>query len=170
MSLLFVVLLLLLNTLGLFLILVGLPGTWFMVLSTALLAWLRSAEVRISTWTLVAMAGLALAGEVVELAAGAAGSRRAGGTWRGSVLALLGGVAGAILGTLLIPVPVVGSVLGACLGAFFGALGGELWAGKRLEPAIRVGRGAFVGRLLGTLSKLAVGVAIWTVALVASLV
>jgi uncharacterized protein YqgC (DUF456 family) len=167
---LYAAILLVLNTLGLFLIVLGLPGTWFMVLATALFAWLGQKEGMISVPTLVVLAGLALAGEVVEFAAGAAGSRGAGGSWRGSAGALGGGIAGGILGTFLIPIPVLGSILGACLGAFAGALLGEMSGGKRLEPAIRVGRGAFVGRLLGTVYKLAAGGVIWMVAAVASFV
>src|SRR5262245_20145266 len=163
-------LLLLLNTLGLVLVVVGLPGTWFMVLSTAVVAWLRAGEEMISPWTVGALAALALLGELLELVAGAAGSKRAGGTWRGSTGALAGGVVGGIVGTFAIPIPVIGSILGACLGAFGGAIAGELSGGKRLTPAVEVGRGAFVGRLLGSLWKLAVGVVIWAVALVASVV
>jgi uncharacterized protein YqgC (DUF456 family) len=84
--------------------------------------------------------------------------------------ALGGGLVGGILGTFLIPVPLVGSVLGACIGAFLGALGGELSGGKQVEAAMDIGRGAFVGRLLGTIYKLAFGVLILIVATAASLV
>jgi hypothetical protein len=163
-------LLLIINTLGLVLVVLGLPGTWLMVLATAGVAWLRSSDGMFSVYTLVALTGLALLGELIELVAGAAGSRRAGGTWRGSVGALFVGVVGGILGTFMIPVPVVGSILGACLGAFAGAILGEMAGGRELSPAVTVGRGAFVGRLLGSLGKLAVGIAIWIVALVASLI
>ncbi len=154
-----------LNTLGLFLVLVGLPGTWFMVLSSAAISWLTGNRL-LSVSTLAVLAGLALAGEVAELVAGAAGSRKAGGTWRGSAGALAVGLAGGIVGTLLFPV--VGSILGACLGAFLGALGGELSGGREMESAVRVGKSAFVGRLLGTVIKLVLGVAIWITATLAS--
>jgi len=170
MTYLYVGLLLLINTLGLVLVLLGLPGNWLMVLATAGVAWLKWDERMFSVYTLVALTALAAAGEVIEFIAAAAGSSKAGGTWRGSTGALIGGVAGGIGGTFVIPVPVVGSILGACLGAFFGALLGELSGGRKLSPAVTVGQGAFVGRLLGTLGKLAVGLMIWTVALVASLV
>jgi uncharacterized protein YqgC (DUF456 family) len=163
-------LLVFLNTLGLILVVVGLPGTWFMVLATSLVAWLRWNDHMFSPYTLIALAALALVGEVLELVAGAVGSRKAGGTWRGSTGALVFGVVGGIAGTFLIPIPVVGSILGACLGAFGGAMLGEMAGGRPLSPAVEVGRGAFVGRLLGSLYKLAIGMVIWTVALVASLV
>ncbi len=158
-----------LNALGLFLVAVGLPGNWLMVLASAGVSWLTGLRL-ISLPTLIALALLALAGEVVELVAGAAGSRKAGGTWRGSAGALAVGLVGGILGTFLLPLPPLGSILGACAGAFVGALLGELSAGKRMEAAVDVGRGAFIGRLLGTIYKLAIGVLILIVATVASLV
>jgi uncharacterized protein YqgC (DUF456 family) len=161
--------LVLLNTLGLFLVVVGFPGTWFMVLASALISWLSGGEL-ISTPTLVVLVVLALLGELLEFIMGAAGSRKAGGTRRGAVLSVVLSIIGGIVGTFAIPVPVIGSILGACIGAFLGALTGDLAAGRKMESAIEVGRGAFVGRLLGTLYKLILGVAMWIVATVASFV
>jgi len=156
------------NTLGLLLVAVGLPGTWLMVIATAGLAWWRWEERMFSPWTVAALAALALLGEIAEFAAGAAGSRKAGGSLRGAAGALVFGVVGGIAGTFLIPIPLVGSVLGACLGAGAGAILGELSLGKKLEPAVTVGKGAFVGRFLGTVYKLAAGGAIWVAATAAS--
>jgi uncharacterized protein len=156
-----------LNALALSLVLVGLPGIWLMVIFSWGVSYLSGTSM-ISTTTLIVLAGLALASEVVELVAGSAGSKKAGGTWRGSAGALGGGLVGGIVGSFIIPV--VGSILGACIGAFLGALGGELSGGKQLEAAIDVGRGAFIGRLLGTIYKLAFGVVILIVATVASVV
>ncbi len=166
--LLYAVVLLLINTLALLLVPIGLPGTWLMVAATAAVAWLQ--EGMFSLWTLGAIALIALGGEILEFIAGAAGSKKAGGTWRGAVGAILGGLVGGIAGTFLIPVPVLGSILGAALGAAGGALLGELSGGKKLEAAAAVGRGAFVGRLLGTVFKLGAGALIWVVALAASFV
>src|SRR3954469_16253656 len=83
-----------------FLNLVGLPGNWMIVAATALYAWLMPGDTRAAVgWSVVAvLAGLALVGELLELAAGAAGVKRAGGSRRGAVLALVGSVAGAITG------------------------------------------------------------------------
>ena len=171
MELLITITLAILNLLALFLIALGLPGTWLMVALTGAAAWLKwDAEAPfISKWTLVAMASLAVVGELLEFVAGAAGSKKAGGTWRGAVGAVVLGLVGGILGTFLIPVPLVGSLLGAAAGAFVGASVGEISGGKSLEPALAVGRGAFTGRLLGAGWKLAVGAAMWCVALGACL-
>lgn len=158
-----------LNALALALVVVGLPGNWLMIVFSWGISYLSGTGM-ISTTTLIVLAALALAAEVVELVAGAAGSRKAGGTWRGSMGALGGGLVGGILGTFLIPIAIVGSVLGACIGAFVGALSGELSGGKHIDAAMDVGRGAFIGRLLGTIYKLAFGLLIWIVATVASVV
>jgi uncharacterized protein YqgC (DUF456 family) len=55
------------------------------------------------------------------------------------------------------------------LGALAGAMIGETWAGRNLEDSLRVGHGAFWGRLLGTLGKILLGsvmIAVVTAAIV----
>lgn len=137
-------------------ILFTLPGTWLMVLVTAVLTWWQPGYVQVS-WTVLGMAaGLAVLGEVLEFVLGAAGSRHAGGSTRAAALAIVGSLIGGILGTAL-PVPIVGTLIGACLGAFIGSLIGDLWAGRPLFPSFEAGWGAAVGRFWGTMSKLAVG-------------
>ena len=137
-------------------ILFNLPGTWLMVLVTALLKWWLPDYVQVS-WTVLGMAaGLAVLGEVLEFVLGAAGSRRAGGSTRAAALAIVGSLVGGLLGTAL-PVPVVGTLIGACLGAFAGSLIGDLWAGRPLFPSFEAGWGAAVGRFWGTIAKLAIG-------------
>jgi uncharacterized protein YqgC (DUF456 family) len=75
---------------------------------------------------------------------------------------------GGIVGTAL-PVPIVGTLIGACLGAFAGSLIGDLWAGRPLFPTFETGWGATVGRLWGTVAKLAIGGMILVILAVASL-
>jgi len=163
MELLYIILLLLINTLGVFLVTMSLPGTWLIVFATAAVAWWRWEEGLFGWVSLSILVGLALLGEVLELVAGALGAKKAGGTAWGAVGALVGGVAGGILGTFVIPILVVGSILGAALGAFGGALLGEAVAGRSVEASLASGRGAFWGRLLGTLYKLVIAVLMWTV-------
>jgi uncharacterized protein YqgC (DUF456 family) len=140
-------------------ILFGLPGTWLMVLVTALFKWWRPDEVLVSWTTLGVAAGLALLGEILEFALGAAGSRRAGGSRRAAALAIVGSLVGGVVGTVF-PVPLIGTLIGACLGAFAGSLIGDVWAGRPLVPSLEAGWGAAVGRLWGTVSKLAIGATI----------
>jgi uncharacterized protein YqgC (DUF456 family) len=137
-------------------ILFNLPGTWLIVLVTALLKWWQPGYVLVSWTVLGVAAGLAVLGEVLEFVLGAAGSRRAEGSRRAAALAIVGSLVGGILGTAL-PVPIVGTLIGACLGAFVGSLLGDLWAGRTLFPSFAAGWGAAVGRFWGTVSKLAIG-------------
>ena len=150
------ILLTLLNLGWLATVVFGLPGTWLMVLSTGIAAWLQwqpgqpPGDQAISGWTLLVLVGLALLGEVLEFIAGAAGAKRAGGSGRGAVAAIVGGIVGAIVGTFAIPIPLLGSLLGAAAGAGLGAGGVEMFGGKTMEDSVRIGVGARVGRVVGT--------------------
>ena len=136
-------------------ILFNLPGTWLMVLLASAAEWWTEEEL-FGTGFLLAAAGLALLGEILEFVLSAAGSRQSGGSRRGAVLAILGGIIGAVVGTAL-PVPIIGTLIGASAGAFAGSILGDLAAGRQLSLSIGAGRGAAIGRLSGTLAKLIVG-------------
>lgn len=143
-----------------------LPGNWAMVVMAALYAWLLPAEYlpRLS-WVIVGVSlGLALLGEVLEFAAGAAGAAKHGGSRRGMVLSIVGTIAGSILGAAVgVPIPVVGSVIGALLfgavGAFLGAYLGEYWVGRAHEDRVQISTAATIGRLIGTTGKMLCGAA-----------
>jgi uncharacterized protein YqgC (DUF456 family) len=144
--------------------LVAFPGNWIILVLSALFAWLVSHDsARGITWTTVAvLAGLAVLGEVVEFAAGAAGAAKQGASKRGVALAMIGAVVGSVLGIAVgLPIPVLGSfvmaLFGGAAGAFFGAYLGEAWKGRPHDARIAAGRGAFSGRIWGTVGKLAVG-------------
>ncbi len=139
-------------------VLFNLPGTWLMVLLAALIEWWQPDEFLYSWPVLYLAAGLALLGEILEFVLGAKGARRAGGSKRGAVLAIVGGIVGAVMGTPL--APVLGTLIGACAGAFAGSLLGDLWAGRPIGHSIDAGKGAAAGRLWGTIAKMAVGGAI----------
>ena len=156
------------NGLWLASLLFGVPGNWLMVASTVLMAWWQQDRGMFSPWTLVAVALLAAVGELLEFLSGMAGARRAGGTRRGSVGALAGGVVGAIAGTLLIPVPLLGTLAGAALGAFTGSMTMERTGGRPIKESFRAGLGAGAGQVLGTACKLAIGAIIWVTVAVAA--
>ncbi len=159
------VVLVVLNACWLFLVVLGLPGTWLMVLTTALLAWWQGGL--FSVYTLIVLALLALIGEVIEFFAGVAGTRQAGGSRWSAVGAVIGGLIGGIVGTGAIPIPLVGSLIGACAGAAIGAFSIELTGGRTMDEAVRSGLGAGKGRFFGTVAKLGIGAVIWLVAAVA---
>jgi uncharacterized protein YqgC (DUF456 family) len=146
----------------LLLTLVGLPGTWGMVVMAVLLAWLVPQEVFTSIpWIYVAvLVGLALLGELVEFVASAAGVGKLGGSRRAATLAIVGSLVGAIVGMVVglpIPIPVVGSLIGSIIlggvGAAVGALIGERMTGKAWDGSVKIGMAAFVGRIFGTVGK-----------------
>ena len=159
----------LLNLFWLLLVLVGLPGTWLIVASCALVDWWVDAEL-FSAPVLIAAVGLAALGELVELVAGSAGARKAGGGRRGAWGALGGGIVGAILGTFFIPVPLFGSLIGAGIGAFAAASFLEHDGGQDMATSLRIGRGAAWGQFLGTFAKLLVGILVWLVVTIASFI
>jgi uncharacterized protein len=162
------VLLLLVNTVGVFLVLMQLPGTWLMLGATVGVAWWRwdgwSGAGVIGGWTLVVLLVLALVGELVEFLGPAMGAVKEKSSRRAAVLAVVGGVVGAIVGTVvLVFLPVVGTLIGAVVGSGLFSMMGDLWAGRGWEPALRGGKGAAVGRFWGALGKLMIAVAMWVV-------
>ena len=145
--------------------LLGMFGNWIMVAAVAVyhLAGIGEGTRFAVDWPVVAaIIVLALLGELVEFIAGAWGVKKAGGSRRGAVLALVGSVIGGMAGLVVgVPVPVVGSliaaVLFASLGALAGAMLGESWKGRPLDHSVEIGKAAFWGRMLGTLGKMLIG-------------
>ncbi len=155
----------------------GMPGNWLMVAATALYAWLvpTDASATIGWGVVLAVAIMAGLGELLEMAAAALGVAKAGGSKRGAVLALLGSMIGGLAGMAVgLPIPLVGPLVGAVLfasfGALLGAMLGECWKGRELGQSWQIGKGAFWGRLLGTLAKVLVGSIMLVVVAVAMVV
>lgn len=140
---------------GWWLTLLGLPGNWFIVGVSALVAWLLPHQGNLGFgWTVVAvMAGFAIVAEILEAIAGAAGLAR-GGSRRGAIGGMIGSLVGAIVGTGF--GPIVGTVLFAAVGAMVGAVIGEATGGKSIEASVEIGKAAFVGRLLATAAKVTI--------------
>jgi uncharacterized protein YqgC (DUF456 family) len=97
---------------------------------------------------------MALFGEFVEFIVGTFWVAKQGASKAGVVGAFLGGLAGATVGNGLLPI--AGAVLGSFVGAFCGAIGGEYYQQQKLEPSLRVGGHAFLGRLIAILIKHAI--------------
>lgn len=143
--------------LGLMLVPLGLPGLWIM-LGSAFTYWLAVPSGGVGVFTLVVVAGLVIAAEVVEFSVSGRYARRYGGSRRASWGAVLGGLVGAVVG---VPVPVVGSLAGAFAGAFAGALVAELTVPRerRGEP-LQVAKGALLGRVVAAALKVGFGMAV----------
>lgn len=150
---------------GLLMIPFGLPGTWVQVLGLVGYAWWTDFRT-IGAGAIVFVAVLAVVGEVVEFWLGGRYAQRYGGSRRAGWGAILGGLVGAVVG---IPIPVVGSVVGAFVGAFAGAMLLEMTRNPEWRSAVRVGWGAFVGRLVAVAVKSGIGVAIAAASLLLAL-
>lgn len=157
---------------------VGLPGNWMVLGLAALYAFLVAdgSPAGVGWPVVIVLLVLALLGELIEFAAGAVGTSRAGGSKRGAALSLLGSLIGGVVGMFAgaaIPIPVIGSVIGALffasLGALVGAVMGESWKGRNMEESLRIGNVAFWSRLAGTLGKIGAG-AVMIAVLIAALI
>lgn len=155
------------STLGVALTLVALPGTWLIVLSAVAVKALWP-EV-LGWWTLGALVLLAVAGEVAEFLASAAGAAKRGGSRAGLVGAVVGGLAGAIFGTVLIPIPILGTIAGGVIGAAAGAFIAERGvSGRTWKEARSIAAGAAIGRALSTVIKGAIAVVMGVLVTVAA--
>jgi uncharacterized protein YqgC (DUF456 family) len=139
----------------------GMPGNWLIVGATAVyVAMLPANSAAAIGWPVVlVLLGLAVLGEVLEFVAGVLGVARMGGSRRAAFFGLVGSLVGAVVGLFVgVPIPVVGSLAGAVvmasLGALVGAVAGEYSHGRTVLQSWQVGRAAFWGRLLGSLSKI----------------
>jgi hypothetical protein len=131
-------------------IFLSLPGGWI-ALAAAVVYDLSFGFSRIGWLWLGVFAGLLVLGEIVESLLGTLYVAKRGATRYGVLGAFVGGIAGAILGSGA--VPVVGTILGSIAGSFGGAVLGEYYRNQRLEPSLRVGWHATVGRVLATTTK-----------------
>ncbi|HXL10302.1 MAG TPA: DUF456 family protein [Gemmatimonadales bacterium] len=160
-----VVLLGLCSIAGLVLVALGLPGLWLICAAVLVFGLLTSFHA-IGFVTITIMVGLALLGELLELWLGFGLARRYGASPRAGWGALLGGLVGAVVG---VPVPVVGSVIGAILGCFAGATIFEYATTRTAGTAVRAGWGALLGRVAASAAKVALGIVMTIVAIVAAL-
>ncbi|MFL5580583.1 MAG: DUF456 family protein [Gemmatimonadaceae bacterium] len=140
---------------SIFLIPLGLPGTWVMVAAAVGYSYLVPDS--IGWFTIVAIALLAVVGEVLEFTISGRYARKYGGSRRAEWGAILGGMVGAFMG---VPVPVIGSVIGAFVGAFVGAFLFEYGRAGDARGSTRVATGALIGRVVAAAIKVGIGVAI----------
>ena len=124
-----------------------LPGTAFVFAGLLLAAWLQDFA-QVGWITIAVLGALTLLSFVVDFVASAVGAQRVG--------ASRGAIAGAAIGTVIgIPLGIVGLLAGP----FLGAVVGELAARPDVLRAGKVGVGAWMGFLVGTLLKLALAFA-----------
>lgn len=151
--------LLLVNLVWLVMVLLNLPGNWFMIGTTLLFAWWQRGV--FSWWTLGVVVVLGLVGELIEFVAGMGGAKKAGASWKGALGALGGGLIGGIAGTAVLPV--LGTIVGACIGAGLGTWVVERSLGMTMDVSVNRGVGAGMGVLVGIISKFTIGVVIYCI-------
>ena len=151
--------------LGLVLVPLGLPGLWVMVAGVVGYGWLTGFR-SVGVASIAVVLGLAFLGEIIEAWLGFRFARTFGGSRRSAWGALVGGIVGAVMG---VPVPIVGSVIGAFLGSFAGAALFEYSLSRTPDTAVRAGWGAVVGRATAAAAKIALGVVIAVLGVIAAL-
>lgn len=159
-----IILLGLILVLSLFIIPLGLPGTWVMLAAGVGYSILVPGS--ISWFTLVVVTIIAVIAEIFEFTLAGRYAKKYGGSRRASWGAIIGGTVGAIVG---VPVPIIGPILGAFAGSFAGALVAEYSRGSDAQASTRVATGALIGRAVASAMKVAAGVVIavwllWTAA------
>jgi len=147
--------LLVVSSIGVLLVLFQLPGNWLIVAAVAAYGWITDWQY-LGPWTLLWIALMALAGEIVETVMSLWTAGKAGASRRAMWAGLLGGILGAFI--FSVPVPIIGTILGAALGCFTGAVIAEMTVHDNLERASRIGVAAAIGRMLGSLFKLAMSI------------
>ena len=140
---------------SLFMIPLGLPGTWVMIAGGVGYSILVPNS--IGVFALIGTTVLAVVGEIFEFTLAGKYARKYGGSRRASWGAIIGGTVGAFVG---VPVPIVGPIIGAFAGAFIGALVFEYSRAADHRTATRVAWGALIGRVVAAALKVAIGFAI----------
>lgn len=141
---------------GLLLVPLGLGGN-FVILGTAFVLAVATGFTALGWWSLLALAALAIAGEIIEAGLGLFAVQRLGASKKAMLGTFLGGIVGGAAGTGI--VPIVGSLLGAFAGAFAGAVLGEIVHRRAVAGSFRAGWAAFLGRVAAIAIKFEIGVA-----------
>jgi uncharacterized protein YqgC (DUF456 family) len=162
---LYYILLLLLTVAGLLLVLLTLPGLWLITAAAGVYA-LLTHGIHLGFKSLLTLLILSLIGEVLEISAGSAAAKQAGGSRKAMIGGIVGGILGGIIGSFFLPI--VLSIVGVCLGSFVGASILEMFGNQNAVQSIRVGWGAAKGRFQGMILKLAIGIIMSLLILIAA--
>lgn len=136
------------------LVYLGLSGN-FVIIGIALLHALVTGFDPIGWQLLLILLALAVVAEGIEFVLGTFYVAKKGASRYGVIGAFICGLLGAVVGTSALPV--FGSILGSFVGAFAGAILGEYYHQRLLEPSLRIGTHAFIGKMLAILVKHAFG-------------
>lgn len=142
---------------SLIIIIVGLPGTWVIMIEAIVFAIITRFDHGIGWWDLIALLAMAGVGEVLEFIITARGAQKYGGSNSAMAAAIIGGIIGAMVVNMFLPI--IGALIGAFLGVYLGAVLVTYLFDRDFKKARQVGIGAFKGRLGAVLVKVSIGVA-----------
>jgi hypothetical protein len=135
---------------GLFITILGLPGTAVIVIDVVLYAVLTGFD-KIGLKVILILLFISLLAEILDFALGMAGAAKYGSSSAGVWASAAGSIIGAaLLAPLLFG---LGAVLGFFFGGFTAVLIVELIRRNRLKPAFRAAWGALLGRFVGICAK-----------------
>lgn len=133
----------------------SLPANWVVLGLAALWGWLHP-DLGLS-WGFYGLLGaMAVLGEVLEFASQYVGGKKYGATGKGNLGAFLGALGGALFGAPFFLG--LGALLGAVGGAYAGCYLFERMHGRASIEAWRAAKGAMLGRVLGLVIKVGLGV------------
>jgi len=150
---------------GLIAVVLGLPGTWLILVASVFYGWLTDFAI-ITSQLLLGLLALAVVAEILEFSAGLWGARPYGGTKKAMVGTENGGKLGAVaLSPILFG---FGNIVGAFFGAFVGAFSMTYFEQRKMDEAMRVGWGALLGRVFAMVFKGAavvtmIGLDVWAI-------
>ena len=128
---------------GVLLTSLGAPGTWVILIASALYGW-ATGFAGVTPQILAILALIAVMLEVVEFLLAVKLAEKMGTGKKASWAAVAGAIIGGIWGTAIFPL--IGSLIGVLAGAFLGATIWEMIQGKPSREVVKSGRGALIGR------------------------
>jgi uncharacterized protein YqgC (DUF456 family) len=148
---------------GLISLVFGLPGTFIILADSVAYAWYKGFN-EITTKVIIILIILAALGELLEFLLGILGAKKEKASNSAVAASIICGIIGAILGAPFLLG--IGSIIGALIGAFAGAFLIEIYKRKGINQAIQSGRGALLGKVVGTITKGAIGITMIAITLV----
>jgi uncharacterized protein len=132
----------------------SLPANWLILLGLGAWKWAHP-EMTGGWGFFIFLAGICLAGEVLEFAAQFWGAKRFGGTSRGAWAAVVGAILGGVFGAAFFLG--LGAIPGSLVGAFLGSLLVEIGQGRSFPEARHAAWGAMWSKVFGTVAKIGLG-------------
>lgn len=136
---------------GLFLVPLGLPGTWLIVIDAFVYSLIADFQMgRSDFWVLLFVIILAIVGEILEFGIGVLGSKEMKVSNGAIVCSIIGGIVGVFVG---FPLFLVGTIIGLLIGVFLGAFVYEMLVKKDVRIALDASIKTFFSRVMSIFAK-----------------